>query len=148
MRGAHLGEEVAAMEQKEFTSFGYQRFIDEGKLMGSRCKGCGALNAPPRSLCWRCFGSDMEWAELKGTGKLGAFTVIYVAPTAMVQKGYGRNRPYVSAVVELDEGPRLAAQLVGVDAAAPEKIKLGLPVRAEFEDAGDEGMRLVFRAQT
>jgi len=136
------------MEQNEFTSFAYERFIDQKKLMGSRCKGCGALNAPPRSLCWRCFGSDMEWAELKGTGKLRAFTVIYVAPTAMVEKGYGRDRPYVSGVVELDEGPRLAARVVGVDAAAPEKIRLGLPVVAEFEEAGDERKQLVFRAQS
>jgi len=133
------------MEQEEFTSFGYQHFIDEGKLMGSRCKSCGALYAPPRPLCWRCFGSDIEWAELKGTGKLGAFTVIYVVPTAMAEQGYGRDRPYVSAVVELDEGPRLAARLVGVDTAAPEKIKLGLPVRAEFEEAATGGRRLVFR---
>jgi len=136
------------MEHKEFTSFAYERFVDQGKLMGSRCKGCGALNAPPRALCWHCFGSDMEWAELKGTGKLRAFTVIYVAPTAMVEKGYGRDRPYVSAVVELDEGPRLAARLVGVDTATPEKIRLGLPVRAEFEDAGDERKQVVFRVRT
>jgi uncharacterized OB-fold protein len=120
------------MGGRPFNDVSYEEFLSEGKIMGSKCKACGSIASPPRPICISCFGRDQECVELKGTGKLLAFTSIFAAPPYMAKEGFGRNNPYVVGVVELDEGLKAVARIVGVDAKKPEQIKLGTPVRAEF----------------
>ena len=105
--------------------------------MGSKCKKCGALALPPRPICVSCFGIEMEWVQFKGIGKLAAFTSIVVAPPYMTKEGFGRNNPYVVGVVELQEGVKTVARIVGVDAKKPEQIKVGTPLEAEFLQKGE-----------
>jgi len=80
----------------------------------------------------------MEWAEMKGKGKLLTFTCIYVSPPWMVAQGYDRKHPYCSGVVELEEGVRIDARIEGVDATKPETIKIGTPLTTEFLHRGEE----------
>ena len=105
--------------------------------MGSKCKKCGALAFPPRPICISCFGREMEWMKFKGTGKLAAFTCITVAPPCMAKEGFNRYNPYIVGVVELDEGVKTVARIVGMDAKKPEQIKVGTPLKAEFLKRGD-----------
>ncbi|MEK7848124.1 MAG: Zn-ribbon domain-containing OB-fold protein [Chloroflexota bacterium] len=126
------------MSQPEFTAAAFNRFLKEGKLMATRCRGCGRLSLPPRPMCPHCHRPDMEWTELRGSGRLAAFTCIAVGTTAMCQEGFDRNNPYCSAVVELDEGIRISGRLVGVEAGRPETIKVGSRVQAEFLQRGEE----------
>jgi hypothetical protein len=136
------------MAQAEFTAAAYNSFLKEGKLMAARCRGCGQLSLPPRALCPQCHGHQMEWAQLQGTGRLAAFSCIAVGTTAMLQEGYDRNNPYCSAVVELDEGVRVSARLLGVEPSRPEDIRVGTPVKAEFLHQGeDREAALAFRPQ-
>jgi uncharacterized OB-fold protein len=79
----------------------------------------------------------MEWFESKGKGNLAAFTAITVGPPRMVELGYNRNNPYVSSVVELEEGCRVDARLEGVDPKKPEEIKIGMPVKVKFLREGE-----------
>lgn len=74
----------------------------------------------------------MEWVALSGEGKLAAFTAVHIAPTFMTQQGYGRDKPYVTGVVELEEGVKISARILGVDAKKPEAIQVGTPVEVEF----------------
>lgn len=120
------------MEQRSFSDHSYNLFLNEEKLMGSRCKACGARFVPPRPLCIQCFKSDMEWVEMRGKGELVAFTCITIAPPFMIAQGYDRKHPYCSGVVELDEGGRVDARIEGVDPNRPQGIKVGMPVRAKF----------------
>jgi uncharacterized OB-fold protein len=78
----------------------------------------------------------MEWVELSGKGKLVAFTVIGVGPMPMIDSGYNRDNPYCSGIVEVEEGPRISAQILGVDVAHPENIKIGIPLTADFVERG------------
>jgi len=136
--------------EREFTSASYNQFLGEKKLMASKCTKCGALYLPPRPLCIKCFGSEMEWVEMKGKGKLAAFTTIYVGPTFMLEEGYDRNNPYCTGVVELEEGPGISARILGVDAKKPEEIKIGTPLAVDFVERGEgEAKRtfLAFRAK-
>ena len=119
-----------------FTSASFDKFCSERKLMASRCKSCGKLWLPPRPLCPECHGNDMEWKELKGKGKLVAFTVIGVGPRTMTCEGYDRDHPYCSGVVELDEGPRMTTQIMGVDVCKPDNIKVGTRLTADFAERG------------
>ncbi|MBI2856873.1 MAG: Zn-ribbon domain-containing OB-fold protein [Chloroflexi bacterium] len=137
------------MEQRDFTAASFYKFLGEKKLMASRCRRCGALSLPPRPLCSACRQQDMEWLELSGKGKLAAYTCICVAPTAMVNQGYGKNKPYCSGVVETAEGPKISALILGVDACEPESIKVGTALTAEvFErtEGAEKVYQLAFRA--
>ena len=44
--------------------------LEEGKVMGTKCKKCGQIFFPPRADCYSCFSSDMEWFKVSGKGKL------------------------------------------------------------------------------
>jgi uncharacterized OB-fold protein len=86
----------------------------------------------------------MEWVQLKGTGKLAAFTSIVVAPPRMAKEGFDRNNPYVVGVIELDEGVNAVARIIGVDAKKPERIKVGTRLKAEFLEQGEGPDRQTF----
>ncbi len=131
---------------RPFTVASFNQFLDEQKLMGSRCSECGRLHLPPRAICPHCFGERMEWVELAGRGKLAAFTVIYVGPTPMINAGYGKENPYVSGIVELDEGVKISGQILGVDPKHPEGIQIGLPVVVDFVRRGEQNY-LAFKAE-
>jgi uncharacterized OB-fold protein len=120
------------MEERPFSDISYDQFLNEEKLMGSRCKKCGGHFVPPRSICVQCYSADMEWVQMKGEGTLAAFTCITVAPPFMVAQGYDRKHPYVSGVVELDEGGRVDARIEGVDPNNPESMSVGMRMKAKF----------------
>jgi uncharacterized OB-fold protein len=125
------------MNEKPFNDHSYEEFLNEWKIMGSKCKKCGSLSLPPRPICISCFGSEMEWVQFKGDGKLDAFTSIVVAPPPMAKEGFGRNNPYIVGVVDLQEGAKIVARITGVDAKKPEQIKVGTPLKAEFLQRGE-----------
>jgi len=126
------------MEERSFSDLSYEQFLNDEKLMGSRCKKCGALFLPPRSICVECYGNEMEWVEMQGEGKLVAFTCIAVAPPSMIEEGYDREHPYCVGVVELEEGVRVDARVEGVDVSRPEAIKIGTPVTVKFLHKGEQ----------
>jgi uncharacterized OB-fold protein len=125
------------MPEREFTHNSFQTYLGEHKLMGSRCASCNSLYVPPRPLCSNCFGETMTWEELGGQGNLRAFTVVHIATSAMIEAGYGRENPYFSGIVKLDEGPSISAQILGADAAHPEQLAIGTPLKAVFIERGE-----------
>lgn len=130
------------MAEKEFTSASFYGFLDEKKLMGSKCKKCGALYLPPRPLCVQCRGDEMEWFQFSGKGKLASFSVVRVGTTMFEHKGYNRDNPYCWGLIQLDEGPRISALLLGADLSRPGSITIGQPLEAVFpEKPAEEGER-------
>ena len=125
------------MPENPYTQTAFRTHLAEHKLMGSLCKSCGAQFLPPRSLCTECYGEEMEWLEVEGVGELKAFTTIHIAPTAMLEAGYGRDNPYCTGIVKLTNGLSISAQIVGVDAGDPEGIRIGTPVEVEFIERGE-----------
>lgn len=134
------------MEQREFSGASFYQFLGEEKLVASKCKKCGALYLPPKPMCTSCYSDEMEWAEMKGKGKLAAFTTIAVASTLMIEEGYGRDNPYCTGVVELEEGPKISARILGVDPKKPEEIKVGTPLTVEFVERGEGEQKKTFLA--
>lgn len=125
------------MPEREFNNDSFQTYLGEHKLMGSRCASCGALHLPPRPLCSNCFGETMTWEEMGGHGQLRAYTVVHIATSAMIDAGYGRENPYFSGIVKLDEGPSISAQILGADAAHPGQLAIGAPLNAVFVERGE-----------
>jgi hypothetical protein len=120
-----------------FTAAAFNRYLAEHKLMGSRCAACAAVYLPPRAICPQCHGDALEWVEMAGTGRLAAFTSVYVAPSAMLAEGFDRNNPYVSGIVELTEGAKISARILGVDARKPDVAWIDAPVQVSFVDRGE-----------
>ena len=125
---------------EEYGVKAFQRYLNERELVGVACGACGSVYVPPRSVCSACPDSQLELREMSGRGTLAGYTSIYVAPTAMVAQGYGRDNPYLTGIVTLEEGPRLPARLVGMDATQPEGIAIGTPLQADFleQQEGEE----------
>jgi len=134
------------MEKKIFSDIEYNEYLNEETLMGSKCKKCGTLFTPPRPICIDCYGTDMEWVKMKGTGKLAAFTCISVGPPFMIEEGFNRKHPYCVGVVELDEGTKVDARIEGIDPAKPETIKVGMPLVVKYLHREKEGEKLTYLA--
>ena len=129
-----------------FTVASFNQYLNEHKLMASHCPACNALYLPPRAICPQCHGDQLEWVETSGKGRLAAFTSVYVGPTAMIAEGHDRNNPYVTGIVELDEGVKISARIPGVDARHPERIKIGTPMAVEFLERGEGDKKQTFLA--
>ena len=130
-----------AITDRPFTVASFQAYMNEGKLMGSRNRETGEIFVPPRPIDPHTHGDDMEWVELSGRGTLAAFTSVYIGTSAMIDAGYDRNKPYVAAIVELAEGPRISAQLLGVDGKQPDIAWIGRPLKATFVERGEGDKR-------
>jgi ribosomal protein S27AE len=74
------------------------------RLLGTRCPACGTVAFPSRAVCGSCGCRTLEPAELSGEGRVHAFTTVRTPPA-------GFDAPYLAAVVDLDEGPRVFAML-------------------------------------
>jgi len=119
-------------EETDITIQSYLEYINSKKLMGSKCKKCGAVDVPPRKLCIKCNSTDVDWIEMSGNGQIAAFSCISVGTTFMVEKGYSMKKPYCFSVIKLDEGPMVSGQLLGVDESKPDTIKIETPVKIKF----------------
>ena len=105
------------MEHK-LTFKDYNEALKKDKLLGLKCRECGAVTVPPKIACRRCASPDMDIVELKGTGEIQTFTTVNVAA-----EGYESEVPYTIVMVELDEGPWMMGNLVGID---PSKVTMEL----------------------
>ena len=132
------------MSEFNSTAF-YKKLKEDGKLVGVRCKNCGHLYPEPRPMCPECHGFDMEWHPFSGRAKLSTFTCISVVPVIMAAKGYGRDNPYCSGIVTLEEGPSISARITGVDGAKPQSIETGMDVVLDLEDLDEESPSLAFK---
>lgn len=118
----------------------YKKNIQEGKFKAFRCTKCKAVIAPPLGMCYNCGNTKMEWTTVSGKGKLVSFTVIYVAPDE-----FAAEVPYIVGIVELEEKARLTARLIGFDPNKPESIKVGTPLKLDYEKGKSGKTYVAFR---
>lgn len=100
----------------------YAEELKKGRLLGLRCNKCGAYTAPPKKVCMQCTSEDLDIVELSGQGIIRTFTVIRVPPE-------GFKAPYIVAVAELDEGPWLMGNVIGIDVDKATLDLIGKKVR-------------------
>ena len=96
-------------------------FLEQGKVMATRCKKCGATYFPPKLDCPKCSSSDVEWFEIKGGGRLATYTIVNYGPT-----GFEDDAPYILAIADFD-GVRVFGRL-SKDIKQSD-IKLGMGVK-------------------
>jgi uncharacterized OB-fold protein/acyl dehydratase len=103
--------------------------LRSGKLLIQRCAACGTLRHPPQPMCASCRSLDWDTLESVGAGEVYSFTVHHHPPMP------GFQMPYIVALIALDEGVRLLANVVEV---APDDVKIGMRVRARIERIADD----------
>lgn len=99
----------------------------EGRLLVQRCDACGEHQWYPREHCVHCGGGQPSWVEAAGTGRIHTYSVLHKTPNPE----FAGDLPYVLGIVELDEGVRVSANLVGIEDDA---LACDLPVRVTFVD--------------
>ena len=102
----------------------------ERELRMQRCRACGTYLFYPRHLCTACGSDDLQWGAMTGRGTVFTYTVAR-RPT---HPGLADRVPYVIAIVELEEGPKLTTNLIDID---PSDVEIGLSVQVTFDDVGD-----------
>ena len=104
----------------------YWEAARQGQLVVQQCDKCGRFQLYPRVVCAGCQGHQLRWAVASGEGTVYSYSVVY-RPMA----NYPDAVPYIVAIVELDEGPRLVTRLVGL---SPEDASIGMGVSVDFEE--------------
>ena len=116
-----------------------QRFYDAcpaGKLMLQRCQSCGHVLFYPRTHCDACQSEQLVWEDASGAGTIASYTV--------VRRGVSPDfeAPYVIALIDLAEGPRMMSQIIDAD---PDALEVGLSVRVDFAAWSEDITLPVFR---
>jgi uncharacterized OB-fold protein len=106
------------------------------ELMLQRCGACNALIYYPRDRCPQCLSDNLKWQPVSGRGKVYSYTVVRRASTSSFS-----DKPYVLAIVELDEGVRMTTNVE----APPETVKVGMPVSVWFDDVTPERTLVKFK---
>ncbi len=101
------------------------------RLEAGKCKNCGFIAFPPRTVCPRCQSRAFETLTLADSGKVVSFTIIRVPP-----QPFSDQAPYAVGIVDLDDGVRLTGQIVD---CAFEELKIGMRVKIEFRKVYEEG---------
>ncbi|NCP15983.1 Zn-ribbon domain-containing OB-fold protein [bacterium] len=108
-------------------------------LVGEICPHCEAKIFPPRDICPSCGQEAKTLYAFSGKGEIYSYTTIYEAPA-----GYDENAPYTVALVKLNEGPLVTAQLTDL---GDQPIQIGMPVEMvtrKLRQDGDERGMLVY----
>ena len=108
----------------------YWNAAREGRLVIRKCNACGELHFMPRHLCPVCWSDQLEWIEASGGGSVHSFSIVRRASAP----AFTSRVPYVIALIDLDEGPRMMANILGEDALT---VAIGDRVKLSFEDRGD-----------
>ncbi len=110
----------------------------EGRLLVRRCGGCGRAHHYPREFCPYCWSEDVTWETASGRATLYTWSVVHRNDLLP----FGERTPYVAAVVDLDEGPRMMTEVV-TEAAAT--VATTVADGAEGELRVGMGLEVAFR---
>jgi len=113
-------------------------YLEQGKVMGTKCKGCGLKFFPPRADCYKCLSSDdMEWFEVQGKGKLLTFSKLQYGPV-----GFEGDLPYAIALADFGDCKvfgRMASDI------PDSEIQVGMEVRATPNTLPNGQLNYVFK---
>lgn len=109
-----------------------------GRLLVRRCADCGAHHFYPRPFCPACWSERVEWVEASGRATLYTYSIVHVNDLPP----FPERVPYVAAVVDLEEGPRMMTNVEGCDFG---DLRVGMPLQVHFRAISDEVTIPVFR---
>ncbi|WBO65617.1 Zn-ribbon domain-containing OB-fold protein [Streptomyces camelliae] len=105
----------------------YWEAAAEGRLLIRRCGACGRAHHYPREFCPHCWSEDVTWEEASGRATLYTWSTVHRNDLPP----FGERTPYIAAVVDLAEGPRMMTELVHCAQGAP---AAGMALRVTYRD--------------
>lgn len=109
-----------------------------GKLLLRKCRACGEYHYYPRPFCPMCWSDDVEWAEASGKATLYTHSTVYMNDLPP----FNERVPYIAAVVDLEEGPRMMTEVVD---CTPEQLEVGMPLEVTYREVTDDVTLAVFK---
>lgn len=100
------------------------------ELRMQKCADCGHIRYPPGFICPRCHSLNSEWTKMSGRGIVYSFAIYRTC----FHPAFEKKVPYVVAIIQLAEGPRLESNITGCKIEA---IRIDMPVRVYFEDVNE-----------
>ena len=110
----------------------------DGRLLIKRCTSCAHVFHYPRPFCPKCWSDDVEWEEASGRATLYTWSVVRQNDLPP----WPERVPYVAAVVDLEEGPRM---LTNVEGCEPDDLRVGMALQVAFRKETDEITLPIFR---
>jgi uncharacterized protein len=107
----------------------YRAALAEGRLTFQRCSQCANAWLPPRDFCPACLSGDWEWIQASGRAKVVSWVVYHRA----YHPAFADRLPYNVVAAELEEGPRLITNVVGIDGAQGLDIDVSLSLHVEAD---------------
>ncbi|WP_428954046.1 Zn-ribbon domain-containing OB-fold protein [Streptomyces sp. cg35] len=101
----------------------------EGRLLLRHCDGCGRDHHYPREFCPSCWSEDVRWRDASGRAVLYTWSVVHRNDLPP----FGARTPYVAAVVDLAEGPRMMTEVVD---CAEDRLRVGMALEVAFREDG------------
>jgi len=92
-----------------------------------RCNACGNYWFPPSASCPHCLSTHFAWTQVSGRGKVFSFVVFH----RVYHPAWEGDVPYVVALIELEEGPRMLSNVVGIPV---DQVTCDMPVKVVFDD--------------
>ncbi len=111
--------------------------LHAGELRLQRCSACASFQYPPETFCYGCGSTDLEWRTTSGRGTIYSFITVH----QRYHPAFAEDLPYNVSIVELEEGPRLISNVIGV---GPEAVQVGMAVQASPQRLSDEHSALYF----
>jgi len=111
------------------------------RLVIARCRTCGVAHHYPRPMCVVCWSTDVVLEYASGRGTLYTHSTVHLNDLPP----FDEQVPYVAAVVDLDEGPRVVTRIVG---CAPADLRIGMSVEAVFADLDEDTTIVQFQPTT
>lgn len=113
------------------------------RLVMQRCADCQSWVWCPRPACTECGSEKLDWVSVSGRGRLFAFTVVREV-VGRALRGFEKDIPYVTAWIDLEEGPRICSNVVDCPI---DRVEIGMAVEVLFEEAGPGIFLPKFRPQ-
>jgi len=112
-------------------SLPYWQAARDHRLALPKCDDCGKFWFPPTRTCPHCLSSRFQFSEVSGKGKIYSFVTYH----RVYRPAFAQDVPYVVALIELDEGPRLLSNIIGV---SPDEVACEMKVEVVFDDYDEE----------
>ena len=114
----------------------YWEGLAEGEVRLQTCGACGARQHPPESFCYACGSTEVAWKPSTGAGEIYSFIEVH----QLYNAAFKDHLPYVVAIVQLDDGPRILGAMLGLD-VEPE---IGARVKPAIKQVDNERAVLTF----
>lgn len=109
----------------------YWRSARNHEFLLQKCENCGETIYYPRMVCPKCLSSHLGWIRASGRGTVYSYSIVNRPPS----KEFSEDVPYILALVELAEGPKMITNIVNCE---PGKVEIGMKVEVVFDDVTED----------